>query len=568
MSSTIIPEKLRQQILSIDGKGYKSYKQFQKTNWELGFFKLRFEHVQGDPFAAPSRFSVKVSLNNAGFAKEMAATSLRRLAIEDFVLRAFHASLKKVDLEKKGSGKSSVICALNPSQKILKRSAVLIEDEEICLIFFIGLPAKGRRVYADQFLKIFEKYLPLILENTFCIQYSGLGLLEKHIHTLEDYDALQKELVKNKWVAFVADGSNLPRVSGNSDQPLTKKSIAFVSPKDFNQYIQLPHQGKVKGMAIPRGITVVVGGGFHGKSTLLRALQSAVYPHIPGDGRELVATLPTAVKIRSEDGRGVSPIDISPFMSELPTIENTQFFSTSSASGSTSQAINILEALEIETQLLLMDEDSCATNFMIRDSRMQALVRKNKEPITPFIDRVEELFENFGVSSVLVMGGCGDYFDPAHHVIKMEEFFPALVTKEAKKIAKAIPTGRKIENRFKFEKVRERIVDPSSLKFDRNSKDCFIKSHGTNTLIIGWKEIDARYLEQLVEQGQLEACGWILNKLKSQKKNGFLKIKDVMTLFKKFEEEGLANLSIYNNGFLSQPRIHEFMAVWNRLRNF
>ncbi len=563
-----IPEKLRQQILSIDSKGYKTYKRFQETVWEFGCFQLKFEHVQGDPYAAPSRLSVKISLNKAGFSKEIISTSVRRLAIEDFVLRAFHASLKMIDPEKRGSGKSGVITALNPSQKILKRNAVIIKDEEIHLIFFVGLPAKGRRIYASECLLIFEKYLPILFEKTFLTRYLNLDLLERHIQTLEDYEALQKGLVKNEWVAFVADGSHLPRAAGNSDQPLKKKSIAFISPEEFNRSIRLPHKGEVRGMAFPKGISLIVGGGFHGKSTLLRALQSAVYPHVPGDGRELIATLPTAVKIRSEDGRGVNPIDISPFMSALPNIENTQSFSTPSASGSTSQAINILEALEVGSQLFLMDEDSCATNFMIRDSRMQALVHKNKEPITPLIDRIEELFQNFGVSCILVMGGCGDYFDFAHYVITMEEFRPSLVTKEAKRIAQEIPTGRRIENQFQFEKMMERKFDLNSLKFDRNGKGCFIKSHGLGTLILGWKEIDARYLEQFIEPGQLEACGWILHKLKNHLKKDLVSIKNVITHLKKIEEEGLANLSNYNNGLLSEPRIHEVIAVWNRLRNF
>ena len=99
-------------------------------------------------------------------------------------------------------------------------------------------------------------------------------------------------------------------------------------------------------MGIRKGITLIVGGGYHGKSTLLKALEAGVYNHIAGDGREFVITDDTAFKLRAEDGRSITGVDISPFIKNLPNKKDTVHFSTEDASGSTSQAANLMEALE------------------------------------------------------------------------------------------------------------------------------------------------------------------------------------------------------------------------------
>eukprot|EP00438_Fugacium_kawagutii_P004327 Skav220059 [mRNA] locus=scaffold1709:61262:63212:- [translate_table: standard] len=204
--------------------------------------------------------------------------------------------------------------------------------------------------------------------------------------------------------------------------------------------ITLPHAGTVTGMGITRGVSVIVGGGFHGKSTLLHALQLGIYNKVPGDGREHVVCEPSAVKIRAEDGRSVKCTDISPFINNLPfgklavmgtmaLWKATTEFSTGDASGSTSQAANIIEALEVGAMSLLVDEaprrqtdDTCATNFMIRDEKMKALVAPDKEPITAFVRKVRPLFEELGVSTILVVGGSGDFFTVADAVIMMDEW--------------------------------------------------------------------------------------------------------------------------------------------------
>jgi predicted ABC-class ATPase len=403
--------------------------------------------------------------------------------------------------------------------------------------------------------------------QTFFAKALDLAALNAHIHNLEDQENLQQQVAKHGGVAFVADGSILPRASGDSDLPLTQNAKPFEAPENFAVTFILPHSGTVRGMLIPEGVTLVVGGGFHGKSTLLRAVEAGVYSHISGDGRERVATVASAVKIRAEDGRVVHNVNISGFMDHLPSVANTTAFSTPTASGSTSQAVNIMEALEAEAQLLLMDEDTCATNFMIRDARMQELVKGDQEPITPYLDRVRELYETRGVSSLIVLGGSGDYFEVADQVLRMHEFEPSLVTAEAKRIVGTHPTQRRCEERRPFPEVTARLLDVKRLNFQRGKKECVIQTRGLDALILGAKEVNTRYLEQFAEEGQLEACGWLLKHLQEDAGgNPAPALHGLKRLIAGLDAKGLEPLMPYNNGMLAQPRLQEAMAVLARIR--
>jgi predicted ABC-class ATPase len=565
MPSTI-PKDLHDLLISLNGKGYKSYKALHEKSFKFPPFTLRFEHVQGDPFAAPSRLSLTAKLSEIGFPPTLYDTPVKKLALEDHLLRVVYKKISDLKGRVKGSGRSGEIAVQPPSQKVILRSGIKIINDSITVILFVGLPGNGRSVLAQECVRLFSELLPSMWEQSLLANSLELNEIHNSIKSLEDYFALRNVLDKNDWVSFVADGSHLPRASGISDLPLKKKCIAFLSPDELRAEVDLPHKGKVSGMPIPKGVTLIVGGGFHGKSTLLNAIQNAVYPHAPGDGRELIATDPTAVKIRSEDGRSTQPINISGFMDNLPLVSTTENFSTQSASGSTSQAINIIEALEAESTLLLMDEDTCATNFMIRDARMQALIANNREPITPLVDRVEELYKDFGVSTLLVMGGSGDYFDNADRVIAMDSFRPKEVTQKAKQIAKENPTDRKIETRFAFPPVKQRYRDFSSLSFQRGKKDCVIQIRQGITLILGQTEIDVRYVEHLIEEGQLEICGWILKQVKDRQKQETNQTKSAQKILKEIESGELNSITPYNNGKLALPRYQDVLAVLNRLR--
>ncbi len=559
------PEKLKQRLAMMEGRGYKAYKDLQETKWAFGPISLNIEHVQGDAFAEPSRLTAVIPFKLSGVPGDTCETASSRIAIEDYFLRRFHQAVLKREGKPKGAGKSGVITALLPSQKMVKRSAITVFEDSIELVFFVGLPAEGRRILGSECARLFDEDVAQVLLQSLAAETLDVAALKQHVEIFEDFEFLQGQLESNGWVGFVADGSRLARSAGNSDFPL-KECEPFTAPKNLSAKIKLPNAGNVRGMPILKGITLLVGGGFHGKSTLLKALQNAVYPHVPGDGRERVAVNPTAVKVRAEDGRFACQVDISPFLDDLPGILSTQAFSTLNASGSTSQAVNIVESMQSGCELLLLDEDTCATNFMIRDARMQALIQKDREPITPFVDRVRELYERFGVSTVIVMGGSGDYFDVADTVVAMGSFQPQLVSEDARRIAEAMPTGRNRETPTPFPDIKPGRHSPENLKFRKGKREVFISSRDCDSLFLGTNGIDTHEVEQLAEVGQLEACGWVIYALKDWlEKNGGPSVAGVKSLLNKMEKDVSCFLP-WNNGRVSMPRLQEVMAVLNRMR--
>ncbi len=402
----------------IDGRGYGAYKELSGQRFAFDVFTLNIDHVQGDPYASSSRVHVTIPQRAARFPKQLFQNRSREIALRDWLLRSWIGVLRKVATRDGGMRPATL-----PGQEMLERSAVMVNEESVEVRFLVHLPAAGRRVLGREAEDILVRRLPIAVHASLLFERIDANTVTNHVLTAEDADSLRGMLDEAGLVAFVADGSILPRKSGVEPGPLVG-GIPFKSPESLMREFMLPNRGRVMGMGVPKGVTLIVGGGFHGKSTLLRALERGVYNHVPGDGRELVVTDPTAVKIRAEDGRGVAGVDISPFISGLPGGLDTKAFSTPNASGATSQAANIIEALESGCRTLLLDEDSSATNFMIRDRRMEALIAKQYEPITPFLDRVRQMYEEKGVSTVLVMGGAGDYFDVADTVISMVEYVP------------------------------------------------------------------------------------------------------------------------------------------------
>jgi len=454
-------QKRLDEILNrIDGRGYKAYREI-KGAYRFPGFTLHIDHVQGDPFATPSRIRVRVDRKTSGLPQSLSLNKSRKIALCDYLTRVFYRSCLTYSKGTRGTGKSGLITVDRPGQEILESTAMVVSGQWVEARFFMGLPAQGRRIAGEDAAIMFLKELPEIVQASLFSSHLNPSALKTHIHMAEDADALRKGLDDLGLVGFVANGALLPRASGIDSAPLVEnRAVRFQSPDTLQKDIMLPNRGCITGMGIPRGVTLIVGGGYHGKSTLLNALELGLYNHIPKDGREMVVTVPNAVKIRASDGRNVAKTDISPFIDNLPFEKDTTSFSTKNASGSTSQAANISEALETGARVLLLDEDTSATNFMIRDYRMQELVAKDKEPITPFIDKVRQLYEEKGVSTVLVMGGSGDYFSVAHQVIQMTTYVPEDVTQKAHHIAAAHATGRRAEGGDVFGELTKRIPMP------------------------------------------------------------------------------------------------------------
>ncbi|MDY3249671.1 MAG: ABC-ATPase domain-containing protein [Candidatus Choladocola sp.] len=547
-------EELKAQLRQIDHKGYKAYKVLE-GEYDFGTYRLSIDHVQGDPFATPSR--VRIVYNNRGnIAPEYYESRHRKTAVEDYLLRRFHRYLRQcADRERKGSGKSGLVTACRPGQEILERTAMRISAASIEARFEVGFPAFGRTIAAGELSQILFGLLPEAAERTFRIQKTMKRELDETIALADDQQYIREEMERRGLVAFVADGSVLPRESGISQKPM-KQAVVFRSPDSLALTLELPHRGTLRGMGIRRGITVIAGGGFHGKSTLLKALERGVYNHIAGDGREYVLTDETAFKLRAEEGRCIHETDISMFINNLPTESDTTRFSTENASGSTSQAANTVEALASGCRLLLIDEDTSATNFMIRDGRMARLVSDEKEPITPFIRKVRSLFLDLGVSTVLVAGSSGDYLSVADTVLQMDCYEAKDVTERARRLAGTV-TEDAVQ---KAVWIRKPVLRKSIGK---------VRVHGWDTVSFDRTEVDLRYLEQIVDESQTAALGYIvqyvLEKMADGKKSAVRLAQEVT---EKIRKEGLLSVTPknYGAGAPSSVRMQEILACLCRYR--
>lgn len=556
--------QLKEMIRRIDGKSYGAYKELG-GQYDCGDYTLCIDRVQGDPFAAPSKLRVLIKQEIHRIPPHLFSQSHTRIATEDYLLRGFAGSIYRFSGGKAGSGNSGKVGTARCGQEVLARTAMQIDADKLQARFEVGFPARGRTVLGKELLKVLEEQIPQIVRQSLLYRNINSTGLEKAVKLAEDQAYIRAELDNMGLSAFVANGSVLPRESGVSERPL-KDGIPFRSPKELEVELSLPNKGMLRGMGIPKGITLIIGGGYHGKSTLLKALELGVYNHVAGDGREFVITDQTAVKVRAEDGRSVKDTDISLFINNLPNGKNTCKFSTENASGSTSQAANVIEALEAGTHTLLIDEDTSATNFMIRDELMQQLVGADKEPITPFIDRVRDLYTQKGISVILVVGSSGSYFQTADTVIQMDKYEPYQVTEKAKTAAEQYTKLSKTSHgtiEIDFQRV---MLQGILGKSDRGIR---VKSRGCDQISINKNEIDVRYLEQLIDWEQTAALGYLIRFAEEKVIDGkktVLQVADIVMQYA--QQNGLMSVvgGTYCADFLAMPRKQELIATFNRMR--
>ena len=574
-------EELRQQLRSINRKSYPAYKGL-KGLYHFGNYILSIDHVQGDPFASPSHVSIQISHRYAGFPVEYYKDTLTGTTLCDYLTRQFEKQVSQYSFRAKGSGKSGLLTVSHCGQEILSRTACEITEKGITARFFVGFPANGRTINATELEKILFDFLPVCIQKSFFYSSLNAKELQNYIELAEDQEFIRQTLPAKNLCAFIADGSILPRESGISSRPM-KASVPFTSPDSLRISINLPHKGKITGMGIPKGITLIVGGGYHGKSTLLNALELGVYNHIPGDGREYVITDATAVKLRSEDGRFIKDVDISMFINDLPNKKDTRCFSTLDASGSTSQAAGIVESMEAGSHLFLLDEDTSATNFMVRDAFMQQVIQREKEPITPFLERAEDLYKKAGISTILVAGSSGAFFHIADTIIQMDNYVPKDITASVKKLCSQYPLPAVSVTDFQLPHSHRIMSRPaeSSKHLRHNSRGNHSDSgaakperlktriSGTDGFSLGRQEIDLRYTEQLIDAEQTAALGLLLKYAVEHLADGRRTLPEIVQFLWK-------NLSLHGLSFFTEnqkiscgyatPRIQEIYACLNRYR--
>ena len=558
-------KELSELLARIDRRGYPAYKDTRGA-WRFPGYVLSIDHVQGDPFAAPSRVSVQVDGRTAGFPRDLWGVPFRRRALEDQLLRRFGRAAADASFQAKGSGRSGLVSVSRCGQEVLERTACRVDPDSggVVLRLEVGFPANGRTINVRELEKLLFDLLPRCVERSLLCRNWDAGVLRAAADLAEDQAYLRARLPELGLCAFVADGSILPRVSGISQRPM-EGAVPFRSPASLSITLDLPHRGRITGMGVKRGFTLIVGGGYHGKSTLLKALELGVYDHIAGDGREYVITDPTAVKIRAEDGRNVCRTDISLFINDLPSGRDTVHFSTEDASGSTSQAANVAEAMEAGTSLLLMDEDTSATNFMVRDQLMQRVIHRDMEPITPFLDRVRGLYDRFGVSTVLVAGSSGAFFHEADTILQMDRYVPRDITAAAKDAARDFPPQEAApmpEGQPDFD--RRPQVSPAFR--DERVK---VKTMGRDEVTVNKETVDLRYVEQLIDAEQTAALGYCLLYAQRHILDGRRTLRQTADALEDLlEREGLSALWESRSGGpgLARPRRQEILACLNRYR--
>ena len=591
--------ELTSHLHAIDGRSYAAYKAIVgRYRSPLGWV-LYIDRIQPDPYAPPTaiRVVLPLALTGAdarltGFTprltganetlteanepltvtnSHLTASPTRAVALRDYLARTLRELLK-----------GQAISIAPAGQEILERSSVNLHETwqddfstpafnapgpylELRLRW--SLPAFGREIAGRQAARNLNLDLARAVAGL-DLRESELGAEAwKHCQVAEDHAALQEILVERGWVAFLADGANLARRSGVSQLPL-EGGIPLTAPETLAQTVQLPHAGAVRGTAIPAGVTVIAGGGYHGKSTLLNAIARGIYPHIPGDGRELVATVPEAMAVRAADGRAVTGVDLRPFISHLPGRDaDPAQFTTANASGSTSQAASIMESLELWGQpaqaALLLDEDTCATNLLIRDQRMRALVSSEREPITPLVDRIRALHRERGISTLIVMGGSGDYLDVADQVLIMDSYRLVDATAQARQVCASQP--RVDTSLPDFPLPAQRLPQRPEAKRRGPSRT---RALGTQRLVLDRHEVDVADVSGLVDEGQALAVAWALRALLERHFDGRTSLSQALAqVAKRLDDVGLDALGEAHPAFLVRPRLVDVGAAVNRLRS-
>ena len=559
--------ELRSLLNRIDHRGYPAYKD-TKGAYQFPGYILSIDHVQGDPFASPSKVSVRVAGRTAGFPQELYEGDHQRIALQDELTRQFGRRAEQFAFKAKGSGKSGLISVSRCRQEVLERTACRIDPKsgDVVLRMEIGFPANGRTINARELEKILFDFVPECVEHALFYKNMDAKRLRAIVDLAEDQHYIRGMLPQMGLCAFVANGSVLPRESGISPRPM-KGGVRFQSPKELEVAMDLPHKGKITGMGIRKGITLIVGGGYHGKSTLLKALELGVYDHIAGDGREYVITDNTAVKLRAEDGRSIQKTDISMFINDLPNGKDTVGFCTEDASGSTSQAANVVESIEAGTSLLLIDEDTSATNFMIRDELMQRVIHRDMEPITPFIERIRELYDDYGISTVIVAGSSGAYFHVADTIIQMDRYVPKDITAYAKKAAESYPAVSGPEAPAKkpdFQRC------PRAGKGFRENDRIKMKTMGREAVMINKETIDLRYVEQITDSEQVTALGYCMRYAQKHIMDGRKDLRQIVDELERVMEKGtLAALCESSSSIscMAMPRRQEIFACFDRYRS-
>lgn len=556
-------DRLRDKIVAINGKGFQSYQDLAGA-YRFDRFVLYLDSIQSDPVAAPTRARVRVDQAEVQVPLDLCTTPAQQIALADFLARRVQEAIRK-HVRSRWSGRLAPLAIDAGGQTILARTACVLSEDAIEVRLAIGLPSEGRKVLARAAQTLLFEELPSVVAGGLVWMNLDGDAGRRHVALMDDYLALRDALAPLGLVAFLADGSVLPREPGFGDGSLRARAVPLHAPDELAVTVSLPHRGAVRGLGIRAGITVVCGGAFSGKSTLVAAIGAGVYPHVPGDGREYVATVPDAILLCGEPGRRIERVDVSAFFREVPQRHDVKAFAVEHATGVEAMAAATAEALEMRTGLVLCDEDDSAVAFLARDALMRQLIPGSQEPLTPLIDHLRPLWRSRGVSSIVATGGLGDYLAVADTVIVMNGFQPVAETARARTIVAgaglreydgpaASPSPRyPLARGFAGLRGRQRV-----------------EIRGRGVLGVGRETVDLAGIRQLVDPSQARAAGGaILYAIEKGYFDGTVSIAEAIDrVFADIDRSGLAVLALDDEVSVehAMPRRHEVAAILNRMR--
>ncbi|MGQ0568348.1 MAG: P-loop domain-containing protein [Armatimonadota bacterium] len=561
-------DRLRDKLIVMNGKGVQVYHDLTGA-YRFDRFELYLDVIHPDPVAPYSHARIRIDQAEAQIPRALWEDAPSRLAVQDFLARAVREAIHRY-VHTRWSGRVQPLAIEAGGQEVLARTCCAVAEDFVEIRLTIALPAEGRKVLARAAQTLLFEELPAVVGAGLVWEHLDGDAGRRHCATYADYLALQSALPSLGLVAFIADGSALVRDAAPGDRPLRgSRVVAMQAPEDLAVTITLPHRGAVRGLGIRRGVTVVAGASYSGKSTLLAAIVSGVYPHVPGDGRELVATVPDAVAIRAETGRRIERVDVRAFAHFLPHRPDAAALSVERATGAVSMAASVAEAVEIGTGLLLYDEDQSAIAFLVRDEIMQHLAQGSPEPITPLVDQMRVMWESHGVSSIIATGGLGDYLGVADTVIAMQGFQPVLATDRARSLVTERGLYRSPQRRT-FDLPAPRCPLPRGIGGVKG-RGLHAELRGRETLNLGRDAVDLAAVPQLVDAGQARAAGdAILYAVEKDYVTGNAALAEILDrVFADIEMSGLGVLATQEGrpGDYALPRRHEVVAVLNRLKS-
>ena len=447
-------QEFRRLITSINGRGYGAYKRLLGNEAFFKGFNLRLTHIQGDPHAPPSHAEVWVHKSRLEpLTQFMESDSV--IPLTDYLSRNLHKVLRKLS-RRCGEGNSCYLGIPKPSPRILKRSSVELEKDHVIIRFFVGLPSQGRRVSGREAIKLLTEVIPEGINSVITSSLNEFERIKKHIKIFKLQEGVRSWLVRNNYFFFIGDGSILPRRASFSEEPLPN-AVRFSSPESLRIEVCVKGAGCIKGLGIKDGVTVITGGAYHGKTTLLEGVIDGIYDHILDDGREHVISAPDTYLVRAEDGRVVTHVDISSLMRDLPDGTSTKDFSTLDASGSTSMAASIMELIELGVKHLVLDEDISATNLLYKDEVMKDLLKD--DPIITLDSLVKPMNRILGVSTAAVVSASSSFLKCSDTTILMRKYLPQHLKEDrdwgaCREASIKEPEGRQYEGISNLKKVK------------------------------------------------------------------------------------------------------------------